>query len=318
MFKHRRLIEGCFMRENPIFQVSIALTDTIPLNVYLVKGSDYAVWIDSGIKSMFPQLQATMQRAGVAANDLRFILHTHSHHDHIGSNAQLKMLTGCLIAAHPHYARWHSDFEFHYQDFARAFPHLMPDTPALRAEVLDILDEPRPLDIMLQEDNEFHLGGGVSLRAVSLPGHMLAEFGWFEASTRTLILGDAVTGLEWGLFHSHLTVQGYRSSLDKIRWLISEWGIQEVLFAHFMPMQPAEALLLLDKAHAYIDSIEANLIRMLAEKEQVTLQELWSGLCSRMNRLQEFRSLNMVYAHIKDLLEREFIREVGTETYQLR
>jgi len=302
----------------PIYQAKTNLSDVIPLHVYLVKGANYAVWIDSGVKAMFPQLVETMQKAGVRDSDLRFILHTHSHHDHMGSNGQLVAKTGCLIAAPAHYAAWHSDFERHYQEFARPFPHLVPDTPALRDEVLGILDNPHPLDVFIDEGAQFNLGGGISLRAYSFPGHMLAEFGWFEESTHTLILGDAVTGLDWPLFHSHLTVQGYRDSLDKIARLVNELQAEWVLFAHFPPMRPPEVEALLDKARVYIDSIESTMIRIAASQAAVTLEQLWTETCARMERLQEFRSLNMVAAHVQDLMERGIIYETAKETYALR
>ncbi len=307
-----------FNFNGPIYRTTFALSETVPLNVHLVKGAHYAVWIDSGVKAMFPQFVDTMKQAGVQNSDLRFVLHTHSHHDHIGCNAQLKQATGCLIAAPGHYAAWHADFERHYQEFARPFPHLMPDTAALRAEVLDILDAPCPLDVVIEEGNVFDLGGGVRLQAFSFPGHMLAELGWLEESTRTLILGDAITGLDWPLFHSHLTVQGYRDSLHKLRGLLNQGQIEWVLFAHFPPMQPTDVLGLLDKAEVYIDSIEVTLIRILAEQESVSLETLWKETCARMKRMQEFRSLNMVNAHMGDLLERGLIREIGKETYRLR
>lgn len=302
----------------PIFRASIELAPGIPLHVHLVKGADYAVWIDSGVKAMFPLLAATMAEAGVHDAGLRFVLHTHSHHDHIGCNAQLKAKTGCLIAAHPHYAAWHADFERHYQEFARPFPHLMPDTPALREEVLSVLDAPCPLDLHLAEGVRFNLGGGVSLAAFSFPGHLLAEFGWFEASTRTLILGDAITGLDWPLFHSHLSVPGYRDTLAKIKAVVADLDVQQVLFAHFPPMLPAEVDTLLAQAAAYIDEIEVTLLRILAANDTVTLETLWTETCRRMERMQEFRSLNMVHAHVQDLLARNIIRQIEPEKYALR
>jgi glyoxylase-like metal-dependent hydrolase (beta-lactamase superfamily II) len=302
----------------PIYRASIDLAENIPLHVHLVRGENYAVWIDSGIKSMFPLFQETMAQAGVTDSDLRFILHTHSHHDHIGANAQLKDKTGCLIAAHSHYAVWHADFEQHYQEFARPFPHLVSDTPELREEVLAILDEPRPLDLFIDEGVQFNLGGGVNLQAISFPGHLLAEFGWFEASTHTLILGDAVTGLEWPLFHSHLSVPGYRDSLVRIKQVIAALDVAQVLFAHFPPMRADEVDPLLAQAEAYIDEIEATIIRLLASQNTVSLELLWVETCRRMERMQEFRALNMVFAHLQDLQSRNFIREVEPEIYQLR
>lgn len=302
--------------ESPIYHAHIALTEKIPLNVYLVKGSNYAVWIDSGVKAMFPILEETMAQANV--NNLRFILHTHSHHDHIGCNSQLKKKTDCLIAAHPQYAVWHADFETHYQEFARPFPHLIADTPELREEVLAILDEPCPLDIYLQEGIEFHLGGGVSLRAISFPGHLLAEFGWFEASTKTLILGDAITGLDWPLFHSHLSVKEYRKTLQKLRNVIPELNVEHILFAHFPSMNPQQTMALIAKAETYIDEIETTMLRVLASQNSVSLEELWARTCERMNRLKEFRALNMVYAHVQDFLSRNIIREILKEVYALR
>ncbi len=304
--------------EGPIFRATTHLSETIPLHVHLVKGTHYAVWIDSGVKAMLPELMATMDRAGVGPGDLRFILHTHSHHDHIGCNAQLQDRTGCLIAAPGHYAAWHADFERHYQEFARPFPRLVPDTPELRAEVLDPLDAPRPLDLAIDEGAQFNLGGGVNLRAYSLPGHMLAELGWFEESTRTLILGDAVTGLDWPIFHSHLSVAGYRDSLARIRRLVRELGVTRVLFAHFPPMAPDEVDGLLARAAAYIDEVESTLIRLIAGAPQVTLEDLWTGLCARLERQREFRALNMVAAHVQDLLARGVICEVETQVYELR
>jgi glyoxylase-like metal-dependent hydrolase (beta-lactamase superfamily II) len=267
---------------------------------------------------MFPQLVYTMQQAGVSDGDLRFILHTHSHHDHIGCNAQLQDRTGCLIAAPAAYAGWHADFEVHYQEFARPFPHIIPDTPELRAEVLDVLDEPRPLDLVIDEGVVFNLGGGVSLRAFSLPGHMLAELGWLETSTRTLILGDAITGLDWPLFHSHLSVHDYRNTLVRIKQLVMDFDVERVLFAHFSPMTPDELERLLAQAGHYIDEVETTLLRLAASQPTVTLEQLWTDTCARMERLQEFRALNMVFAHVQDLIARGVLREVDRETYALR
>jgi glyoxylase-like metal-dependent hydrolase (beta-lactamase superfamily II) len=300
-----------------IHTASIPLTTTIPLHVHLVRGSHYSAWIDSGVKAMFPQLLATMEAAGVRPRDVRFVLHTHSHHDHIGCNAQMQDATGCLIAAPAHYAAWHADFERHYQEFARPFPDLVPDTPELRDEVLSILDAPRPLDVHVDEGVTFDLGDA-ALQAIRLPGHMLAELGWLELRSRTLILGDAITGLDWPIFHSHLSVQGYRNSLARIERVLAAHDVQQVLFAHFPPMAPAAVTQLVAQAHDYINAIEVTIVRILSAREAATLQEIWAGTCAAMNRAREFRALNMVHAHLLDLIERGLVRETQARSYVLQ
>ena len=70
-----------------IFAASIDLRLAFRLHVHLVLGTGYAVWIDSGVKSMYALLAQTMKEAGADGGELRFILHTHSHHDHMGCDA---------------------------------------------------------------------------------------------------------------------------------------------------------------------------------------------------------------------------------------
>lgn len=300
-----------------IYPVRWTLNFGIPLNVHLIRGSDYAVYIDSGINALFDQLLSALEQAQVPHDRLRFILHTHSHHDHIGCDRRLKERTGCLIAVHPLYAAWHTDFERHYQEFARSFPELIPDTPELRAEVLGILDGEHKVDLLIDEGITFDLGG-VQLVALAFPGHMKAELGWLEPGSRTLILGDAITGLDWPIFHSHLSVRSYRTTLQKIRGLVADGQVERVLFAHFPPMVASDVVSLIEQAERYLEAIEITLIRILAEHETATLGELWRELCARMGRHQEFRALNTVHAHIEDLMEREVIREVEHWVYALR
>lgn len=296
---------------------SIELIPGVPLNVFLVKGGHYSVWIDSGIRSMFPILKQTMEEAGVAPDQLRFILNTHSHHDHIGCNAQLKRYCNCLVAAPSAYVHWHSDFERHFQEFARPFPDIFSDTPELRREVLELLDEPHAVDVRIDREMVFDLGGGVQLQALGFAGHMLAELGWLETSSRTLILGDVITLMDAPFIHGHLTVFGYRLSLQKIRQLIEDEAVEQVLMAHFPPQSAEEVFDLSEKADRYLDRLEAVIIEILEEEGSLPLESIWRFLCKKLGKQLEFRSLSTVDAHLKDLAKKGVVVTHGEPVYSL-
>lgn len=301
---------------------STSLTDVIALHVPLVVGERAGALIDTGVKPMFAQLRALAEETGVGRagtrGGLQWILHTHSHHDHIGCNAQVQDTFGSLIAGPGYYAAWHEDFERHYHEFARSCPELVPDTPELRAEVLDILDGPRPLDVQLNAGDVIDLGGGVQLEAIDAAGHMMAELGYLERSTATLILGDAITGLDWPIFHSHLDVCAYRATLDRLAALIPARKITAVQAAHYGRMTPAETLTLIERARNYIDDVEASVLSELAGVRRASLEQVWTGVCASMGRIREFRALNMVRAHLTDLEARGLCRTVGRGEYELR
>lgn len=301
---------------------STSLTDVIALHVPMVVGQRASAVIDTGVKPMFAQLRALAEETGVGRagtkRGLQWILHTHSHHDHIGCNARMQDAFGSLIAGPGYYAAWHEDFERHYHEFARSCPDLVPDTPELRAEVLDILDEPRPLDIHLGPGDVIDLGGGVQLEAIEASGHMISELAYFERSTSTLILGDAITGLDWPIFHSHLDVSAYRSTLDRLQALIPARHVTQVQAAHYGRMTPAETLTLIERARVYVDDVEASVLSELAGARRVSLEQIWTGVCSAMGRIREFRALNMIRAHLADLEARGLCRAVGKFEYELR
>lgn len=315
-----RIMPGSFDSISRV--ASTSLTDVIALHVPIVVGRRASAIIDTGVKPMFTQLRALADDAGIGRagtpGGLQWILHTHSHHDHIGCNAQMQDAFGSLIAGPGYYAAWHEDFEQHYHEFARSCPDLVPDTPELRAEVLDILDQPRPLDVHLSAGDVIDLGGGVQLEAIDARGHMLAELAYLERSTATLFLGDAITGLDWPIFHSHLDVAAYRATLDRLEALMPARKVTAVQAAHYGRMTPAETLALIERARVYIDDVEAGVLSELAGARRVSLEQVWTGVCTSMGRVREFRALNMVRAHLADLEARGLCRLIGRSEYELR
>ena len=65
-----------------ILTTGVTLMPGVPLNVYALRGSEYAVIIDTGIAAMRDAIVGLCTDAG----KLRYALITHAHADHIGCN----------------------------------------------------------------------------------------------------------------------------------------------------------------------------------------------------------------------------------------
>jgi len=286
-----------------ISEVSIQLTETIPLNVYLVKGEDESFLVDSGIKDTHDALMKMLDKSG---KKLKAVLHTHSHHDHIGGNAKLIEKTGCQIIAPQTHAHWHSDWEAHYNEFARPFPFIFKDTAELKSEVFDIMDAPHQVDSFCKEGDVFTSENGIQLECFMFSGHLLEEAGWYERQTKTLILGDVITLIDAPFIHGHLTVKGYRESLQKLTVLLREKPIEQILMAHFPPMLPNEFEQLMQQASNYLDNLEDTIITLL-QSSPMDLKSLWKQTCDALEKVHEFRSLSTVNAHVQDLQDRRIL-----------
>jgi glyoxylase-like metal-dependent hydrolase (beta-lactamase superfamily II) len=69
-------------------------------NAYLVRDADGLLLVDSGPPGSTKRILASIERIGAKPADLRTIVLTHWHPDHMGSAAELRRLTGARIASH--------------------------------------------------------------------------------------------------------------------------------------------------------------------------------------------------------------------------
>ena len=156
----------------------------VPLNVYAVRSSEYAVIIDTGIAAMRAAIVALGQDAG----GLRYALITHAHADHIGCNVAVREAFGARFAAAGRFT-WIEDLETHYREFCLLNAEL-PDSTAQRDQILGLMDGPAHVDIGLKEGTRFRLGDDVTLVTIPLPGHKLEEVGFLDEGRGDLFMGD--------------------------------------------------------------------------------------------------------------------------------
>ncbi|MCD1635797.1 MBL fold metallo-hydrolase [Martelella mediterranea] len=301
----------------PVSQIYQALTPEVPLYLHVIRGDDCAAIIDGGMPNSSEYINRLLERTGVGRSDkpLQYLLNTHGHHDHIGNFPRLKKEHGALVVTVEDAVPWIEDTERNLREFALHHPHIIGDGPDLRAELEPTYSEGVRVDLTLTEGSTVRLGGGIEIEAISLPGHLEAELGWFERHTKMLVLGDAVIGIDWPIFHGHAKPAVLRQSLRKLRSFVADRDVTSVAMSHYHARGADEFLELVEEVLTFIDRTE-QVIREQIGRRPVTLEQVWQGTCKAMGKAPEFRSLMMVDAHIHEFLHAYEIERVGPETYQ--
>ena len=118
---------------------------------YLVVTPQGSILIDTGTIEMTPVITANVEKLGFKMRDIKIMLSSHAHFDHIGGHAAMKKLTGARVMA------------------------IKQDADALGAgkDLSPLGDEGWPavkVDRVLKDGDVVALGG-TTLRAVWAPGH---------------------------------------------------------------------------------------------------------------------------------------------------
>lgn len=118
---------------------------------YLVVTPQGSILIDTGTTEMTPVITSNVEKLGFKVRDIRIMLSSHAHFDHVGGHAAMKKLTGARVMA------------------------IRQDADALEAgkDRSPLGDEgwtPVKVDRVLKDGDTVALGG-TTLRAVWAPGH---------------------------------------------------------------------------------------------------------------------------------------------------
>ena len=130
---------------------SIYYVGAVDVSSHIIVTPQGLILIDTGTKEMLPGVRANIETLGHKLRDVKIILSSHAHWDHVENHARMKDLTGAQVMA--------------VGEDARAIATGI-DSSALRGEGW----EPTKVDRILKDGDTVTLGG-VSLRAHLTPGH---------------------------------------------------------------------------------------------------------------------------------------------------
>lgn len=152
--------------------------------VTIIKGAEPMV-IDSGpsAEMVDKMILPALSEIGCCPEDLRYLVCTHTHGDHVGGHARLlACAASCKVVASAEQADKLKDPLAYAKRIRTRFP---ADSPPVQSALRGV----RP-DLLLE--NGALLGG--RLRLIHAPGHDTDSVCWLDTVSGTLITGDSVQG----------------------------------------------------------------------------------------------------------------------------
>ncbi|WP_425603375.1 subclass B3 metallo-beta-lactamase [Luteimonas endophytica] len=182
---------------------------TAGLSAILLQGSEGAVLIDGGMPQAADHLLANLQALGLAPADLKLILHSHAHADHVGPLAALRRATGARVLSNAESARLLAQGgadDIHFGD--------------------GLLYPPVHVDRVLQ-DGERVVLGDLALLVHFTPGHTPGSMSWSwedrrEGRALRIVYADSLSAPDYRLLDNPRyprIVDDYRAAFATLRAL---------------------------------------------------------------------------------------------------
>lgn len=152
---------------------------------YLIQDKG-AIMIDVGAPKKIKNFIKGIEQAGIKPNDIKLIIPTHGHWDHIGSAKDIKEITGARIAMHHREKEWLEKAQKHVPPAVTLWGHIISKTLGF---LLPLIHFPAAKVDIILEDEDFSLTEfGISGKIIYTPGHSPGSVGVL------LETGDAFVG----------------------------------------------------------------------------------------------------------------------------
>jgi glyoxylase-like metal-dependent hydrolase (beta-lactamase superfamily II) len=211
----------------PVAENLYVFSNLIMGRVYLVRDPNGLTLIDAGLELATLPVLKQLARVGFQAKDVRRILITHAHPDHVGGLPGLKAATGAQVIA--------STLERPVIEGEIPVPRVPLEklSGPLRLRPPETIFKPTAVDLEVQGGETLPVMGG--LQVIAVPGHAPGHIAFWQPERRILFCGDVLfnfPGLRLPLAMLTVDMQENICSIQKLAAL----NASIVCFGHGNPL----------------------------------------------------------------------------------
>lgn len=162
------------------FSVQITAEKSLPrfVNSFIIFG-DYITVIDSGVKDSYKLIYDYIEKNNRKISDIKTLILSHSHPDHIGGAKKIKTDTGCKVIGHLLEKDWIENIDLQYKN--RPVPGFY-----------SLVDESVELDQLLVGGENLNLDKEINISIINTPGHSKGSYSILFKEDLILFTGDSL------------------------------------------------------------------------------------------------------------------------------
>jgi len=162
------------------FTIPVGPAKEITREVYsYVIFSDEITLVDSGVAGSEKTIFDYLRMNGREPKEIRNVILTHSHPDHIGSIRTIRQATACNVSAHAGEKDWIEDTEKQFKE--RPVPGFQM-----------LVNGPVAVDRVLTDGDIVDLGRNIQCEVLHTPGHSNGSISLVFENEKTIISGDCL------------------------------------------------------------------------------------------------------------------------------
>jgi hydroxyacylglutathione hydrolase len=262
------------------FSVQISPEKSLPrfVNSLIVFGESITI-IDSGVKGSYKLIYDYIEKNNRKISEIKTLILSHSHPDHIGSAKRIKMDTGCRVISHLHEKDWMENVDLQFKN--RPVPGFY-----------SLVDESVELDELLAGGESLELDKDIHISIINTPGHSKGSFSILFKEDAVLFTADSLP-----LANDIPTYDNYLDLKDSILTIKSISDYKILLSSWTTPLfDKSEILRLIIDGENYLNKLD------IAVKEYYSQNEL----NALENCAKVIKTMNLPLVFINPLVDRAF------------